>query len=217
MSKIFLKYLYLKTLLNQKIFRDGSFPYKNYNKLTEYVEKYNIQNALECGTAIGLTSAAILLGNEKIKIDTIERHARNINRARANIKRLDILNKNKKEIISESFLNRVNFIEGLYFDVLETPEYKYKKYDLIFLDCYISRYNEVVFLSNYLKSGGIFIVSNIREDMIKSKLAKSFLTGIWSEPDLKMKKSHNLPYKIGEDNKFEILEIVDDTIFARKI
>ena len=70
-----------------------------------------------------------------------------------------------------------------------------KKYDLIFLDCYISRYNEVVFLSNYLKAGGIFVVSNIREEIAKSLLAKNFLL---------------------DTNNFELLEIADDTIFCKK-
>ena len=216
MSKIFLKYLYIKTLLNQKVFRDGSFPYKNYHKLTEYVEKYSIQNALECGTAVGLTAASILLGNDNVKLDTIERHRRSIDRARENIKDLEVfLNifKQKKVNISE----RVNFVEGLFFDMLEMKTSLIPFYDMIFLDGYVSRYNEVVLLSNHLKAGGIFVVSNIRPEIFKSKMVENFLLNSWDKHDIKMKRSHNLPPKIGEDNNFEFLERVGDTIFVRKL
>ncbi|MDQ5957048.1 MAG: hypothetical protein QG614_19 [Patescibacteria group bacterium] len=180
-----LKYLYYKTRVHQKIFRDGTFPFKFYDKLTEYTKDYNSKKALECGTAIGLTAAAIVLGNKDIQLDTLEKHERNINKSKSNIKKL-----------FPKLQSRINFVQGRYFSILETGILKDKKYDFIFLDAYISRYNEVKFLSERLEAGGILAVSNLREHVPKSLEAKNFLLN-------------------GEC--FEFLELVDDTIFVKKI
>lgn len=184
-SKLKLKYLYWKTRLHQKIFRDGTFPFKYYDKLSHYVEKYKIEQALECGTAIGLTAIAIAIGNKKVKLDTVEKHKRNLDKSKQNIQKF-----------FPNIMSRINFVEGRYFDVLETGELKDKKYDFIFLDAYISRYNEVKFLSERLEKGGIFVVSNLRDHVPKSVEAKNFLM---------------------DQNHFEFLEIVEDTIFVRKL
>ncbi len=180
----YLDNLYEKTLAHQREYHDGTFPFKGYYKLSEYVEKHKVSSALELGTAIGLTAAAIALGNDYVTLDTIEKHERNIEKAKDNVK-----------VLGDGIVSRVNFIEGRYFDVLESEEYKYKKYDLIFLDAYVTRYNEVKFLTDYLSPGGIFIISNLRREIPKSLEAYNY---------------------INDDSIFEVLEIVDDTIFARK-
>jgi predicted O-methyltransferase YrrM len=176
--------LYNKTLEHQKEYHDGTFPFKNYLKLSEYVEKYKVTSALELGTAIGLTAAAIVLGNDYVNLDTMEKHERNIDKARGNVK-----------ASGDQVISRINFIEGRYFDLLESDEYKLKRYDLIFLDAYVSRYNEVKFLTDYLNPNGIFIISNLRKEIPKSLTAYNFIC---------------------DDSVFEVLEEVDDTIFVRK-
>jgi predicted O-methyltransferase YrrM len=194
-NNFYLKYLYFKTRLHQKIYHDGTFPFKYYSKLTAYVKKYNIENALECGTAIGLTSMSILMGNNKVKLTTIEKHQRNINKAKSNfVPKYYFTNKKVKIFDFEDKYKRCNFICDRYLDFLEKQE-NIKKYDLIFLDAYVSRINEVKFLSNYIQSGGIFIISNIRENIPKSLQARDF---------------------IYDKNHFEILERIEDTIFAIK-
>lgn len=203
--KIYLKYLYYKTIIHQKIYKDGTFPFKYYDKLTTYVNKYNVSNALECGTAIGLTAISIAIGNDNVKLDTIEKHQRNIEKAKNNFNiQKGVLSKfifNNKIINNKlrSALYRVNFICDRYLNVLESSthlsdETIIKKYNLIFLDAYVSRINEVKFLTNYLSDNGILIVSNIRENIPKSLEAKNFLLS----------------------EQFELLEICDDTIFVKK-
>lgn len=225
--KITLRYIYLKSLLNQKIFRDGSFPYEDYSKLTDYIRKYNVKNALECGTAVGLSAISIMSGNEEVRLTTIEKHKRNIEKARKNIFNFDKINLYKKL----NFENRIRFVEGNYFKVLENEEFeKIKlsqnqndKFDFIFLDCYISRYAEVRFLYDYLKIGGVFVVSNIREDISKSVLAKNFLENkiLTDEEDIKNinNRHRKFKYKILEEDEkmFEFLEEIEDTMFVRKI
>lgn len=191
MKRLYLKYLYFKTRIHQKIYRDGTFPFKYYYQLSKYTQQYKIKNALECGTAIGLTSISILNGNNEIKLTTIEKHQRNIDKAKSNF---------NPKFLWKYFVNfdneykRCNFICDRYLDFLEANTDN--KYDLIFLDAYVSRINEVKFLSQYLENNGILIISNIRENIPKSLEAKNFLLNT---------------------NNFEFLEIIDDTIFVKKI
>lgn len=187
--KIKLIFLYLKTRIHQKIFRDGTFPFKFYLKLSEYVSLYNTNKALECGTAIGLTAIAIATGNKTVKLDTVEKHNRNLIKAKDNIEAFDRNNFwNLKE--------RINLVEGRYFDVLETGELKNEMYDFIFLDAYVSRLNEVGFLSQKLNVGGVFVVSNLRLEIPKSLAAYEFLK---------------------DEQKFKFLEEIEDTVFVQKL
>jgi predicted O-methyltransferase YrrM len=215
--KIFLKFLYIKTKIHQALYKDGSFPYDDYLILSKYIQKYNLKSGLEIGTAIGLTAITCAALNTDFKLDTIEKQKINIGKAKKNIKLFEnvfgFLYKNIK------LENRISIVEGRMFDVLESSDFMkvtevkseknneksevvikknitYKKYDYVFLDAYISRYNEVIFLENFLKRGGIFIVSNIRDDFQKSVHAKNFLL---------------------EKERFIFLEKIGDTIFVKKL
>ena len=185
-----LKILYLKTYINQTLNHDGAFPFRYYKELIEVCRDRDIKNALELGTALGLTAASFLYKKD-LHLITIEKHARLIEKA----------NKNIVGIYGEEVLNRVEFVEGRYFDVLdkwqEGDENKKfdKKFDLVFMDAYVSRYNEVEKFSHLLAPGGVYIVSNIREDIEKSVAAKVFLL---------------------KSGMFEHLKTVDDTIFVIK-
>lgn len=202
-----LEKLFIKTTEYQEEHSLGAHPFEYYFLLTNYVEKYNLKNGLEVGTALGLTAVASVLGNNYFLLDTIEKHASSIEVAKKNVKDFEesvnesILNQNKEEI---NILSRINFINGRMFDILDTfhadnnPEKEIikEKYDYIFLDAYVSRLNEVQRLERYLQAGGIFIVSNIRGEMKKSHAAKQYLF---------------------DKEKFELLELAGDTIFVRKI
>jgi predicted O-methyltransferase YrrM len=201
-----LQKLYDKTLIYQEENSLRSFPFEHYYKLFYYVEKYNLKNGLEIGTALGLTALSSVLGNKDFKLDTVEKHLSSIKIAQKNILDFEeISNDNKMDIFC-----RINFINGRMFDVLDIIDAeaaaegggKYtdiqksvKKYDYIFLDAYVSRLNEVKRLDNYLHSGGLFIVSNIRGEMKKSHMAKQYIC---------------------DSGNFKVLEIVGDTIFAKK-
>ncbi len=201
-----LESLYNDTLKYQEENTLGSFPFEYYYKLTDYIEKYNLKNGLEIGTALGLTALSAILGNKDFKLDTVEKHLSSIKIAQKNI--LDF-----EEKVNENNMNifcRINFINGRMFDVLDFIDSEaaaegggkdtdiqklVKKYDYIFLDAYVSRLNEVKRLDNYLQSGGLFIVSNIRGEMKKSHMAKQYIC---------------------DSGNFEVLEIAGDTIFAKK-
>lgn len=187
--------MFLKTKLHQKIYHDGAFPFDYYLKLSDYVNKYNLKFGLEVGTGIGLTAISSTIFNQDFYLETIEKQKRNVNITKNNIYLFNLLSKIK---------TRIKLIEGRMFDYLDTLHYDNnsekeiinKKYDYIFLDAYVSRLNEVKRLDNYLKVGGIFIVSNIRGDMKKSHAAKQYLFN---------------------KDRFELLELAGDTIFVRKI
>jgi hypothetical protein len=139
-------------------------------------------------------------------LDTIEKHGSSIEIAKQNIKELEEnINKNSKgsEYEGVNIFSRINFVEARMFDFLDTlhldnnPEKEIvkNKYDYIFLDAYVSRLNEVKRLDNYLLSGGIFVVSNIRGEMKKSHAAKQYLF---------------------DTERFELLDLAGDTIFVGK-
>lgn len=199
----FLRALFLKTKLHQKIYHDGSFPFDYYALLSGYVEKYNLKYGLEVGTGIGLTAISSTIFNDGFYLETIEKQKRNVIITKRNIYFFNLLSKLFISKNSNTINSRVKIIEGRMFDYLDTlhkdnnPDLEIvkRKYDYIFLDAYVSRLNEVKRLDNYLEVGGIFIVSNIRGEMKKSHAAKQYLF---------------------DKEKFELLELVGDTIFVRK-
>ncbi len=200
----FLRALFLKTKLHQKIYHDGAFPFDYYILLSDYIEKYNLKYGLEVGTGIGLTSISCTIFNKSFYLETIEKQKRNVIITKRNIYLFDLLSKLFISKNSNTINSRVKIIEGRMFDYLDTlhkdnnPDLEIikRKYDYIFLDAYVSRLNEVKRLDKYLGVGGIFVVSNIRGDMKKSHAAKQYLFN---------------------KEKFELLELAGDTIFVRKI
>jgi hypothetical protein len=128
--------------------------------------------------------------------------------------------------------------------VLESHEYMHKKFDLIFLDAYVTRLHEIRFLVNYLNIGGIFIVSNLRKEIPKSVDAYKLLHNeinnfsVFTFNELKNEirnrintktnkkysmKQINEDYGIQKeidqifDFKFEKLEEIEDTVFVKRI
>lgn len=200
----FLRTLFLKTKLHQKMYHDGAFPFDYYVLLSEYVKKYNLKYGLEVGTGIGLTSISSTIFNNGFYLETIEKQKRNVGITKRNIYLFDLLSKLFISENSNTVNSRVKIIQSRMFDYLDTLhkgnnldlEIIKRKYDYIFLDAYVSRLNEVKRLDNYLEVGGIFVVSNIRGDMKKSHAAKQYLF---------------------DKEKFELLELAGDTIFVRKI
>lgn len=191
-----LEKLFIKTKNYQEEHSLGAHPFEYYFLLANYVEKYNLKNGLEVGTALGLTALSSVTGNGFFRLDTIEKHMSSMDLAKDYIKDFDKEN-------NTNYFSRINFINGRMFDILDTfhtdsnPEREIEKerYDYIFLDAYVSRLNEVKRLEKYLVTGGVFIVSNIRGEMKKSHAAKQYLF---------------------DKEKFELLELAGDTIFVRK-
>lgn len=192
MQNIKLKILYWRTYLFQIFNRKGIYPFEYYEELASVVGEYKCKNVLEIGTGFGLTSSAMLLANKSAHITTIE-------------KDFNFLEKAKKNIfnICGDVSDRVTFVNERYFDWLENVQKQNTKervsfgnsFDLIFLDAYISRYNEVWQIAELLNIGGVFVVSNIRQGIEKSVLAKQYLL---------------------DANKYEHIQTLGDTIFVRK-
>lgn len=183
-----LKLLYFRTYLFQIFNRKGIFPFPYYMELAEMVGKYDCKNILEIGTGLGLTTSAMLGMNKNIKVTTLEKDFFILSKAKANI----------KNIVGEEVFKNVTFVNERYFDWLEKiqkDKHIKESFDLIFLDAYISRYNEVWQIAELLKIGGVFVVSNIREDIEKSVKAREYLL---------------------DQNKYEHLQTLGDTIFVRK-
>lgn len=191
-----LEFLFIKTKNYQEKHSLGAHPFEYYFLLADCVEKYNLKNGLEVGTALGLTALSSVTGNGFFRLDTIEKHMSSMDLAKDYIKDFDKEN-------NTNYFSRINFINGRMFDILDTfhtdadpeREIEKEKYDYIFLDAYVSRLNEVKRLEKYLEVGGIFIVSNIRGEMKKSHAAKQYLF---------------------DKERFELLELAGDTIFVRK-
>ena len=112
--------------------------------LTKYIEKNNIKNILEIGTAIGYSSIKMALVDEDIKVTTIERDKTMYEEAINNI---------------ESF-NLSSRINVIYSDALDV-ELK-DKYDLIFIDAAKSQY--IKFFNKFkenLSDNGVIVTDNL--------------------------------------------------------
>lgn len=112
--------------------------------LTNYIEKNNIINILEIGTAIGYSAIKMCLVNNNIHVTTIERDEARYKEALKNIK-----NANLEKRITVIFADA--------FDV----ELK-DQYDLIFIDAAKSQY--IKFFEKFtinLKNNGVIISDNL--------------------------------------------------------
>ena len=112
--------------------------------LLALIEKNNVKNILEIGTAIGYSAINMALTNKNIKIVTIERDKKRYDEALINI---DDFNLNDQIIV-------INEDANLYSDQ--------EKYDLIFIDAAKSQY--INFFSKFkenLKDNGIIVTDNL--------------------------------------------------------
>ncbi len=112
--------------------------------LINYIEKNEIKNILEIGTAIGYSAICMALVNPKIKVTTIERDEERYLEAIKNIKLFNL--ENRITLIFNDALNTK--IEG--------------KYDLIFFDA--AKAQNINFFNHFeenLASNGTIITDNI--------------------------------------------------------
>lgn len=112
--------------------------------LTEYIQKHNVKNILEIGSAIGYSAISMAKVNKQIHITTIERDEVRYKKAIKNINDYG-MNEN------------INIILG---DALETDIKG--SYDLIFIDAAKAQY--INFFEKYkknLKLGGVIISDNL--------------------------------------------------------
>lgn len=186
MFKLKLKLLYFKTYLYQIFNKMGVFPFEHYMYMANLAHEKKCKNILEIGTGLGLSTSSLLMVNKHANVTTIEKHP-------------EILKKAKKNIfnICGDVSERLTMINERYFDWVDRyiAEPDFKKFDFIFLDAYVSRYNEVERLGKLLAGGGVFVVSNIRTDMPKSIMAKEEL--LYS-------------------GKYDFIKMLGDTVFVIK-
>ena len=112
--------------------------------LTEYIEKNNVKNILEIGSAIGYSAIKMALVNDKIRVTTIEKDDERYLMALKNIKDFDL---EKRITLVHADALDIN-LEG--------------KYDLIFIDAAKGQY--IRFFDKYSKNltkNGVIVSDNI--------------------------------------------------------
>ncbi len=123
------------------ILRDASF-----NLLLEIARIKQPKNILEIGTAVGTTSAALLLSAKTAKLTGIEIDEESIKEAKETLKHFDLL-------------DRARIING---DAGEVIPMLVGKYDLIFLDGPKGHYAEYLpFLKDLLCENGVLVADNV--------------------------------------------------------
>ncbi len=124
---------------NVPIMLDGGIEF-----LCEYVEKNEIREILECGTAIGYSSIKMASIHQNIMIDTCEIKEELVNTARQNIQECELENQ-----ITVHHLDALDF---------KTE----KIYDLIFIDAAKAQYKKYMeYFRKNLASGGTFVFDNL--------------------------------------------------------
>ena len=112
--------------------------------LTSFIEKKNVQNILEIGTAIGYSAIMMALVNENIHITSIERDETRYLEAIKNIKKLNL-----EDRITLLFNDALNVSVN-------------EEYDLIFIDA--AKGKNIEFFNRFeknLKSDGYIITDNM--------------------------------------------------------
>lgn len=144
---------------------------KGINFLCKFIEKNDIKNILEIGTAIGYSSIKMALVDKKINIVTIERDQERYIEAIKNIKKFK-LDKRITLILGDANNINVNF--------------KDEKFDLIFIDAAKAQY--IKFFTKFSKNlddDGVIITDNINfhglvgnSSTIESKNLKALVSKI---------------------------------------
>lgn len=140
-----LKDLYNTTLDHVHEFHDGTYPYEHYEYLYNTVVKNKPERILELGTAFGLTTIAMALGNKNAKIDTLDKQVSNTFLAKENTK---IFNVNEQ----------INYIDGLFVNTL--PTLQSGIYDLVFFDGFHPSIEYSKHFFRLLKNNGLLISAN---------------------------------------------------------
>ena len=110
--------------------------------LTTFVIKYQINNVLEIGTAVGYSAISMSLANPKLKITTIERDETRYLEAVKNIKKFNLE-------------NRITLLFNDALDVKLDDEF-----DLIFIDAAKGQYTK--FFEKLLSKDGFIITDNMK-------------------------------------------------------
>ena len=134
--------LFEKSRANQRAFRGGAYPYKQWNYLHLLTKIAKPPKILELGTGIGLTAIGMKLASPTSQIDTIDMNTRNLIIARQNALEFDC---------------QINFIHNNFKDGLEFLE----EYDLVFFDGFEANLSDFTMLENHLKIGGLMVCANI--------------------------------------------------------
>ena len=166
--------------------------------LTSYIDKHDITNILEIGTAIGFSAIMMAMVNDDIKVTSIEKDEKRYLEAVKNIKRMD-------------FEDRITLIFN---DALKVN--LDDKYDLIFIDAAKSK-NRDIFekFQNLLKPDGVIVTDNMNfhglvnkpEDEIKSKNLKGLVK--------KVKEYHEF-LKTNKNYDTEIINVGDGVAFSKR-
>ena len=166
--------------------------------LTSYIDKHDITNILEIGTAIGFSAIMMAMVRDDIKVTSIEKDEKRYLEAVKNVKRMNF--EDKITLIFNDAL-KVNLDD---------------KYDLIFIDAAKSK-NKDIFekFQNLLKPDGVIVTDNMNfhglvnksEDEIKSKNLKGLVK--------KVKEYHEF-LKTNKNYDTEIINVGDGVAFSKR-
>ena len=166
--------------------------------LTSYIDKHDITNILEIGTAIGFSAIMMAMVNDNIKVTSIEKDEKRYLEAVKNVKRMNF--EDKITLIFNDAL-KVNLDD---------------KYDLIFIDAAKSK-NKDIFekFQNLLKQDGVIVTDNMNfhglvnkpEDEIKNKNLKGLVR--------KVKEYHEF-LKTNKNYDTEIINVGDGVAFSKR-
>lgn len=166
--------------------------------LKELILKYQPENILEIGTAIGFSGSLMLLLSKSSKLITIEKSDEAIEIANQNFKAL-------------SLSNRVEVLKGDATEIIKTLK---TKFNFIFLDGPKAQYiYQLPFLLNLISDNGVILVDNILfRGLVKSNepLPKRYRTIV--------RNLRKFIQKVEENStlKSEILTIGDGLMIIKK-
>ena len=166
--------------------------------LTSYIDKHDITNILEIGTAIGFSAIMMSMVRDNIKVTSIEKDEKRYLEAVKNVKRMGL--EDRITLVFNDAL-KVN-LDG--------------KYDLIFIDAAKSKNRELFEkFQSLLKPDGVIVTDNMNfhglinkdEEEIKSKNLKGLVR--------KVKEYHEF-LKTNKNYDTEIINVGDGVAFSKR-
>ena len=166
--------------------------------LTSYIDKHDITNILEIGTAIGFSAIMMSMVRDDIKVTSIEKDEKRYLEAVKNVKRMGL--EDRITLVFNDAL-KVNLDD---------------KYDLIFIDAAKSKNREFFEkFQSLLKPDGVIVTDNMNfhglinkdEEEIKSKNLKGLVR--------KVKEYHEF-LKTNKNYDTEIINVGDGVAFSKR-
>ena len=166
--------------------------------LTSYIDKHDITNILEIGTAIGFSAIMMSMVRDDIKVTSIEKDEKRYLEAVKNVKRMGL--EDRITLVFNDAL-KVNLDD---------------KYDLIFIDAAKSKNRELFEkFQSLLKPDGVIVTDNMNfhglinkdEEEIKSKNLKGLVR--------KVKEYHEF-LKTNKNYDTEIINVGDGVAFSKR-